>query len=266
MSELGVIITDVGEALLNNAGISGTELKLQKFSIGDGGVAANYNPTYAQLKALTSIPGEWDKRNLTEVYPNPEGPGYIAEGFVPHDVGANRWCRIVGYWTESGKLFAVHTIPEWLKPAANGPMMYELPLKAYFVHSSEATITLSVNPSLQAATQSWVNARYATKQELTDAVSAVEARLSQPPVLEAPGAMPAAGDAFIQATGNYQLQKSPENSLLVVVVSPGIEPPHLVAPEDEKVKSIKGDHDSIRLVTYGQPYRFLRKQNAWRQL
>jgi hypothetical protein len=145
-------------------------------------------------------------------------------------------------------------------------MMYELPLKAYFVHSSEATITLSVNPSLQAATQSWVNARYATKQELTDAVAAVVENVNKPPFFNAPGLLPEGGPVFIDGTGNYQLKVAPENSLLEITVLNSDEAPTLSAPGTEKIKTIKGEHALIRLISKNRLYRFKRENNQWRQL
>ncbi|MCU7974872.1 phage tail protein [Shewanella sp. SW36] len=152
----GVIITALGESLIENAAISGVSLKLKQFSIGDGG-SDNFNPTYETLKALTAIPGEWDKRNLIDVYNNPDGAGYIAEGLVPHDVGEGKYCRIAGYWTIDNKLFAVHLIPAWQKPANSGNLLIELPLKAYFVTSDQVQITLHIDPSLVAATREYVD-------------------------------------------------------------------------------------------------------------
>jgi phage-related tail fiber protein len=152
----GVIITRMGESLIENAAISGVSLKLKQFSIGDG-ASDTFNPTYETLKALTAIPGEWDKRNLIDVYPNSEGAGYIAEGLVPHDVGEGKYCRIAGYWTVDNKLFAVHLIPAWQKPANSGNLLVELPLKAYFSISDQASLTLSIDPSLVQATREYVD-------------------------------------------------------------------------------------------------------------
>lgn len=152
----GVIITSLGESLISTAAISGVSLKLQQFSIGDGGVDV-FNPSYDDLKSLTSIPGEWDKRNLIDVYENPDGAGYIAEGLVPNDVGEGKFCRIAGYWTEDNQLFAMHLIPEWQKPVNSGNLLIELPLKAYFTVSDQANITLVIDPSLVQATREYVD-------------------------------------------------------------------------------------------------------------
>uniref|UniRef100_A0A6M3KNJ0 Phage tail fibre protein N-terminal domain-containing protein n=1 Tax=viral metagenome TaxID=1070528 RepID=A0A6M3KNJ0_9ZZZZ len=262
----GVVLTTIGEALLDNAGISGKDLQLTQFSIGDAG-GVEYNPTYEQLRALTAIPGEWDRRNISQIYENPEGSGYIVESVQPHDVGAGKWCAIVGYWTADSKLFAVHLIPRWQKPSAGGPTLAELPIRAYFTHSATATITLAVNPSMVTATRSWVTAGFATKAELAAALAALEAKINQPPVLDAPGVLPLSGDVFINVAGNFQLQIAPENSLLVITVSAaaaGI--PQLLPPANEVLKTIRGDVAIARLVTVGVPYRFLRKNNVWRQL
>ena len=156
----GVIITRMGESLIENAAISGVSLKLKQFSIGDG-ASDTFNPTYETLKALTAIPGEWDKRNLIDVYPNSEGAGYIAEGLVPHDVGEGKYCRIAGYWTVDNKLFAVHLIPAWQKPANSGNLLVELPLKAYFSISDQASLTLSIDPSLVQATRDYLDKKIA---------------------------------------------------------------------------------------------------------
>lgn len=155
----GVIITALGESLIENAAISGVSLKLKQFSIGDGG-SDNFNPTYETLKALTAIPGEWDKRNLIDVYNNPDGVGYIAEGLVPHNVGEGKYCRIAGYWTIDNKLFAVHLIPAWQKPTNSGNLLIELPLKAYFVVSDKVQIALKIDPSLVTATREYVDLKF----------------------------------------------------------------------------------------------------------
>ncbi|MGI2228129.1 phage tail protein [Shewanella frigidimarina] len=173
----GVIITSMGESLLENAAISGVNLKLQQFSIGDGG-GDNYNPTYDSLKALTAIPGEWDKRNLIDVYKNPEGAGYIAEGLVPHNVGEGKYCRIAGYWTADNKLFAVHLIPAWKKPVNSGNMLIELPLKAYFSISDQASLTLIIDPSLVQATRDYVDREIVKQKVATDAALAAHVHKS----------------------------------------------------------------------------------------
>ncbi|MGI2002045.1 phage tail protein [Shewanella frigidimarina] len=173
----GVIITRMGESLIENAAISGVSLKLKQFSIGDG-ASDTFNPTYETLKALTAIPGEWDKRNLIDVYPNSEGAGYIAEGLVPHDVGEGKYCRIAGYWTVDNKLFAVHLIPAWQKPANSGNLLVELPLKAYFSISDQASLTLSIDPSLVQATRDYVDREIAEQKATTDSTLASYAHKS----------------------------------------------------------------------------------------
>lgn len=259
----GVVITTVGEALLNNAGIAGRDLQLQQFSIGDGG-DLNYNPTYEQLKALTAIPGEWDRRNISDIRQNAEGPGYIVEAIQPHDVGAERWCVIVGYWTADNKLFAVHLVPKWQKPKASSPVLSELPIRAYFVHSSNAAITLSVNPSMVTATRAWVIAGFVSKAELEEAL---KQRTSAD--LTAGDQAPAEGTLIFKAHGDKILQAVEDGKMLTVFIARNVNLAtgkcRLIAPGTEKLDTVNGLHETANLLKRG-PFRFVRDNGVWKQL
>ncbi|WP_332404485.1 phage tail protein [Vibrio metschnikovii] len=160
MNELinsGVILTNRGQELIENAAATGRDIQLKQFGVGDGGSDA-FNPTYDELKALTIVPGEWDRRNLNTIDPIQTG-GYTVEGLVPHDVGEGRWVRIFGIYTTDNQLMYVFLYPFWQKPHNNGNLLIEVPFKASIGVSDSANFTLVIDPSLVAATQQFVRAQ-----------------------------------------------------------------------------------------------------------
>lgn len=151
----GVILTDIGRAALANAHLSGTSLKLKKFSIGEG-TGPGYNPSVDEMRKFTAIPGEWDKRNLSSITKGKDAGKWVAEGNVPADVGG-KFVRIVGYWLESGDLYAVGLYPEFPKPAPSSPLAVDLPIRAYMATAGDANITFEIDPSITMASQQYVN-------------------------------------------------------------------------------------------------------------
>ncbi|MGI9835667.1 phage tail protein [Vibrio vulnificus] len=157
MNELinrGVILTTRGQQLIEDAKATGRDIQLKKFGVGDGGGDA-FNPTLDELKALTALPGEWDKRNLNSVEPIESG-GYTVEGLVPSDVGEGLWVRIFGIYTIDDQLMYVFLYPSWQKPQNNGNLLIELPFKATIGISDAPDFNLVIDPSLVAATQQFV--------------------------------------------------------------------------------------------------------------
>lgn len=157
MNELinrGVILTIRGQQLIEDAKATGRDIQLKKFGVGDGGGDA-FNPTLDELKALTVVPGEWDKRNLNSVNPIESG-GYTVEGLVPSDVGEGLWVRIFGIYTIDEQLMYVFLYPAWQKPQNNGNLLIELPFKATIGISDAPDFNLVIDPSLVAATQQYV--------------------------------------------------------------------------------------------------------------
>lgn len=160
MNELinrGVILTTRGQQLIEDAKATGRDIQLKKFGVGDGFSDA-FNPTLDELKALTVVPGEWDKRNLNSVNPIESG-GYTVEGLVPSDVGEGRWVRIFGIYTIDDQLMYVFLYPAWQKPQNNGNLLIELPFKATIGISDTPGFNLVIDPSLVAATQQFVLAQ-----------------------------------------------------------------------------------------------------------
>ena len=157
MNELinsGVILTNRGKQLIEDANATGRDIQLKQFAVGDGD-SDSFNPTLDELKALTAIPGQWEKRNLSSVVLQDAG-GYVVEGLVPHNVGEGRWVRIFGLYTTDNELMYVFLYPEWQKPVNNGNLLIELPFRATIGISDSATFTLVIDPSLVAATQQFV--------------------------------------------------------------------------------------------------------------
>ena len=150
----GVILTTRGKQLIEDAKATGRDIQLKKFGVGDGGGDA-FNPTLDELKALTVVPGEWDKRNLNSVDPIESG-GYTVEGLVPSEVGEGRWVRIFGIYTIDDQLMYVFLYPAWQKPQNNGNLLIELPFKATIGISDSPDFNLVIDPSLVAATQQFV--------------------------------------------------------------------------------------------------------------
>ncbi|POC08725.1 phage tail protein, partial [Vibrio vulnificus] len=85
----------------------------------------DFNPTYDDLKALTSVPGEWDKRNVNDG--GAVNGSFEIEGLIPADVGEGRWMRIIGIYTADNQLMYVFLYPSWQKPINNGNLLIEVP-------------------------------------------------------------------------------------------------------------------------------------------
>ncbi|HAS6054665.1 TPA: hypothetical protein I7122_18200 [Vibrio vulnificus] len=149
----GVILTTRGEELIIDAKATGRDIQLKQFGVGDGG-SDGFNPTYDELKALTSVPGEWDKRNI-----NDGGAvvgAFEVEGLIPANVGEGRWMRIIGIYTTDNQLMYVFLYPSWQKPVNNGNLLIEVPWKATIGVSDTPDFQLMIDPSLVAATQQFV--------------------------------------------------------------------------------------------------------------
>ncbi|MBY7859117.1 phage tail protein [Vibrio fluvialis] len=152
----GVILTTRGEELIIDAKATGRNIQLKQFGVGDGG-SDDFNPTYDDLKALTSVPGEWDKRNVNDG--GAVNGGFEIEGLIPAEVGEGRWMRIIGIYTADNQLMYVFLYPSWQKPVNNGNLLIEVPWKATIGVSDTPDFQLTIDPSLVAATQQFVKAQ-----------------------------------------------------------------------------------------------------------
>ena len=261
------VVNKTGLAKLSSAMALGLTISLSTMAIGDGAGPTN-----------VTAPSDTKNALAREVYrapivslqaEDPERPGLLtATMIVPPDKGG--WTITEGIiFCDDGTPFANAALTPGYKStlAEGGVGEYIVEFVFEIANADAATVQLVINPYLTIATRQWVTAAFATKSELTTALAALEAKMSQPPVLDSAGELPVSGDTFVNASGDYQLRLAPENSLLVITVSSAVVGLcRLIPPAGELLKTIRGDVAIANLVTVGVPYRFLRKNNLWRQL
>jgi Phage tail-collar fibre protein len=260
------VVNKTGLAKLSSAMALGMTINLSTMAIGDGAGPTNI-----------IIPTDTKNALAREVYrapivslqaEDPERPGLLtATMIVPPDKGG--WNITEGIiYCDDGTPFANGALTPGYKStqAEGGIGEYIVEFVFEISNIESAAVQLIVNPYLTIATRQWVTTSFVTKSDLALAIAEVKANFERPPFIERPGVIPEAGPVFIDGTGNYQLKVAQENSLLEITVLGAEPPPTLSAPGTEKIRTVKGDHALIRLITKNRLYRFKRQNNQWRQL
>lgn len=156
MSQFFTILTRSGAAALANGMALGQAVHITSFQVGDGGGAA-YEPTLEQLKASTALVNPVYTGAINELKQDPENPArYYIEGVVPVNKGG--WTvREVGWFLESGEMFAVTKFPPSYKSVPADGAATELPIRTYLAIGSDANVTLKIDPTVVLATRKYVD-------------------------------------------------------------------------------------------------------------
>lgn len=149
--EFYTILTSAGLAYEANRKALGLPIKLVEMSVGDGNGAV-YNPSAAQ----TALAREVWRGPINALLQDATNPSYlVGELSLPDDVGG-WYVREVGFWTDSGILYAVGKYPESFKPQLATGAGKEFYIRAIFETSNAESVTLVVDDTVVKATRAFV--------------------------------------------------------------------------------------------------------------
>ncbi|HIH4679502.1 TPA: phage tail protein [Pseudomonas aeruginosa] len=151
MQDYYTILTSAGLAYEANRKALGLPIKLVEMSVGDGNGAV-YNPSAAQ----TALAREVWRGPINALLQDATNPTYlVGELTLPDDVGG-WYVREVGFWTDSGILYAIGKYPESFKPELSAGAGKEFYIRAIFETSNAESVTLVVDDTVVKATRAYV--------------------------------------------------------------------------------------------------------------
>jgi phage-related tail fiber protein len=193
------ILTSAGLAYEANRKALGLPIKLTEMSVGDGNGAV-YNPSAAQ----TALAREVWRGPINALLQDATNPTYlVGELTLPDDVGG-WYVREVGFWTDSGILYAIGKYPESFKPELSAGAGKEFYIRAIFETSNADTVTLVVDDTVVKATRAFVIDYVAAELAKRDSKNSVRAATTGDIVLS--GAQSVDGVALV--AGNRVLVKN----------------------------------------------------------
>nr|WP_100549773.1 MULTISPECIES: phage tail protein [unclassified Pseudomonas] len=149
--EYYTILTSAGLAYEANRKAAGLPIKLEQMSVGDGSGAV-YNPDATQ----TALRREVWRGPINALLQDATNPSYlVGELSLPDDVGG-WYVREVGFWTDTGILYAIGKYPESYKPQLASGAGKEFYIRAIFETSNAASVTLVVDDTVVKATRAFV--------------------------------------------------------------------------------------------------------------
>ncbi|HFT8653749.1 TPA: phage tail protein [Pseudomonas aeruginosa] len=149
--EFYTILTAAGLAYEANRKAAGQPIKLTQMSVGDGNGAV-YNPDVTQ----TALRREVWRGPINALLQDATNPSYlVGELSLPDDVGG-WYVREVGFWTDSGILYAIGKYPESYKPQLVSGAGKEFYIRAIFETSNAESVTLVVDDTVVKATRAFV--------------------------------------------------------------------------------------------------------------
>jgi phage-related tail fiber protein len=139
----------LGEAKVAESIAEGTTLNITEMAVGD----AEYTPS----KGQTSLINEQWRDSLNSLEIDPENPSYvIAEAVIPTEDGG--WdINEVGIFDSEGDLFAICKHPKTYKPTLPEGSAMDLTMRIIMQISSEAEVSLLIDPSVVLATRKYVD-------------------------------------------------------------------------------------------------------------
>lgn len=149
--EFYTILTAAGLAYEANRKALGLPIKLTQMSVGDGSGVV-YNPDASQ----TALRREVWRGPINALLQDATNPSYlVGELSLPEDVGG-WYVREVGFWTDTGLLYAIGKYPESFKPLLTAGAGKEFYIRAIFETSNAASVTLVVDDTIVKATRAFV--------------------------------------------------------------------------------------------------------------
>ena len=168
--EFYTILTSAGLAYEANRKSLGLPIKLTEMSVGDGNGAV-YNPAATQ----TALRREVWRGPINALLQDATNPSYlVGELSLPDDVGG-WYVREVGFWTDSGILYAIGKYPESFKPQLATGAGKEFYIRAIFETSNAESVTLVVDDTVVKATRAFVIDYVAAELAKRDSKNSVRA-------------------------------------------------------------------------------------------
>lgn len=168
--EFYTILTAAGLAYEANRKSLGLPIKLTEMSVGDGNGAV-YNPAATQ----TALRREVWRGPINALLQDATNPSYlVGESSLPDDVGG-WYVREVGFWTDSGILYAIGKYPESFKPQLATGAGKEFYIRAIFETSNAESVTLVVDDTVVKATRAYVIDYVAAELAKRDSKNSVRA-------------------------------------------------------------------------------------------
>jgi len=157
-----IILTLLGEAKIAEAIAEQSTISLTEMAVGD----ADYTPS----KGQTSLVNEKWRDSLNSLSRDPENSNYvIAEAVIPPEDGG--WeVREVGVFDGDGDLFAIGKYPVTYKPTLPEGSGKDLYIRFIMEISSEAEVTLLIDPAVVLATREYVDDSISPVQTQLDAL------------------------------------------------------------------------------------------------
>ncbi|HGJ5865432.1 phage tail protein [Arsenophonus nasoniae] len=208
------LLTRQGEHRVAEATALGTKIAITQMAVGDGGGTLPTPDTHqTQLiheRRRAAINQLWvDKNNPNQV---------IAEQIIPENEGG-WWIREVGLFDKEGVLIAVGNFPETYKPQLAEGSGRTQTIRAVFIVSHTAAVTLKIDPSVVLATRQYVDSethkkidKQAVKQTTGDSPTDVISQLGVTKALETKQPM---GDYVTQLAFNKGLNNKIDKTQIV---------------------------------------------------
>nr|WP_315448061.1 phage tail protein [uncultured Pseudomonas sp.] len=159
-SQFFAILTNVGMAKQANADALGIAWKITEMGVGDANPTGMENPPNpGPSAAQTKLINEWRRRPLNQLRIDPVNSAVIiAEQIIPADEGG-RWIRELGLYDSDGDLVAVANCAPSFKPLLSQGSGRTQVVRMNMVVTSNASITLKIDPAVVLATREFVETR-----------------------------------------------------------------------------------------------------------
>ena len=175
-SQFFAILTNVGMAKQANADALGVAWKITEMGVGDANPTGIENPPNPVPSASqTKLINEWRRRPLNQLRIDPVNSAVIiAEQIIPADEGG-RWIRELGLYDSDGDLVAVANCAPSFKPLLSQGSGRTQVVRMNMVVTSNASITLKIDPSVVLATREFVETRILEELDKLDRKQSVRA-------------------------------------------------------------------------------------------
>ncbi|POA44754.1 phage tail protein [Pseudomonas sp. MPR-ANC1] len=175
-SQFFAILTNVGMAKQANADALGVAWKITEMGVGDANPTGIENPPNPVPSASqTKLINEWRRRPLNQLRIDTVNSAVIiAEQIIPADEGG-RWIRELGLYDSDGDLVAVANCAPSFKPLLSQGSGRTQVVRMNMVVTSNASITLKIDPSVVLATREFVETRILEELDKLDRKQSVRA-------------------------------------------------------------------------------------------
>ncbi|WP_339053890.1 phage tail protein [Arsenophonus endosymbiont of Crataerina pallida] len=208
------LLTRQGEQRIAEATALGTKIAITQMAVGDGGGTLPTPDTHQ-----TQLVNERRRAAINQLWVDTNNPNQlIAEQIIPENEGG-WWIRKVGLFDKEDVLIAIGNCPETYKPQLAEGSGRTQTIRAVFIVSHTAAVTLKIDPSVVLATRQYVDSetnkkidKQAIKQTTGDSPSDV---ISQQGVTKALDTKQPIGDYVTQLALNKGLNNKIDKTQIV---------------------------------------------------